>query len=298
MPIAQLSILFSFLAMICWGTGDFFAQRTIRQLGDFKTLLWINFLGGLALTPFIIKDWPLIILWPNLLTLIFLALIQLVYGLFLFRAYSQGKLSVIEVVMIGELPLTIILGFIFFGERLSFLQVLVVLIILVGIFLVSKSRPAWQDRVRDLFTGRRFIWEKGVFFAIFAVLFSAAYNFFTAYTSREISAFTAVWFPWLSSSLIIMFYLLIKEGLGSFFQKSWRHKKLIISASLLDTFGWLFYALAISQEELSIITTIVSGYAVVSMILGLRFNHEKISYWQYLGAASILIGAAIMSFIS
>lgn len=289
------SIIFSFLAMICWGAGDFFIQKTVRKIGDFKALIWINFLGGLMLTPFVVKDFPVIFQGWNLVSLIILSLIQLVYGLFLFKAYKKGKLSVIEVVMIGELPLTIVLGLIFFGEKLNGLQLLIILMILVGIFLVSKTRPTWREKLRNLLKGKKFLWEKGVLMAVFAVLFSSAYNFFTALNSREISAFTAVWFPWLLSSIILLIYLFYKENFSNFLKESKPFSKIILSASVLDTLGWLFFALAVVSEDLSIITAIVSGYAVVSMFLGVRFNKEKISSWQYLGAVLVLLGAVIIS---
>lgn len=296
--VFNFSILFSFLAMICWGTGDFFAQKTVRKIGDFKALLWINFLGGLALTPFVIKDFPLIFSGWNLVSLLALSLIQLLYGLFLFKAYDKGKLSVVEIVMIGELPLTIILGLVFFGEHLTLLQLLVVIAIIFGVFLVSKSQSTWRDKLKILLFGRKFLWEKGVFMAVFAVLFSSVYNFFTAFNSREISAFTAVWFPWLLSSLFLIVYVFFKEDFSAFLQTSKKSYRLILSASLLDTLGWLFFALAVVSENLSIITAIVSGYAVISMFLGVRFNREKIGTWQYVGAAVVLTGAVVMSFLT
>ncbi len=43
--IIELSILFAFCAMICWGFGDFLIQRTVRKIGDvealfLKSVLW------------------------------------------------------------------------------------------------------------------------------------------------------------------------------------------------------------------------------------------------------------------
>ena len=72
---------------------------------------------------------------------------------------------------------------------------------------------------------------------------------------------------------------------------------LILAAGIIDTLGWLFYALAIAKEELSVITAIVSGYAVVAMVLGIKFNQEKINAWQYLGAIFIQGGATVMCFL-
>jgi drug/metabolite transporter (DMT)-like permease len=284
--------------MLCWGVGDFFIQRTVRKLGDFKTLLWVNLVGGIGLIPFVIKDLPVIFTWPNLLSLIIMGIIQLAYGLFLLKAYGQGKLSVVEVVMIGELPVTIILSLIFFGEKLNWAQLLIILIIISGVFFISKTRGTWLDRAKEFFTGRRRLWEKGIIFSLFAVLFSASYNFFTALNSREISAFTAVWFPWLLSSLILVVYTVCRQGLKSFVRESWTARRLILVSGVVDTLGWLFYALALIKEKLSIITAIVTGYAVISMILGIKFNKEKMGAWQYFGAAMVLGGAIVMCFLT
>lgn len=297
MSVLQLSIFFSFLTMICWGSGDFLIHRTVRKIGDYKTLLWVNLVGGLGLTPFVIKDLPVIFTRVNFFSLIIMALIQLTYGLLLFKAYDKGKLSVVEAIMIGELPVTIILSLIFFGERLSLWQLLVVIVIIFGIFLISKNRRTWWGKLQDYFTGQRRLWEKGVIISILAVLFSSLYNYFTALNSREISAFSAVWFPWLLSSLILLAFAVAKEGFKPFLRQSWNSRRLILASGIIDTLGWLFYALAIAKEELSVITAIVSGYAVVAMFLGIKYNQEKIHAWQYLGAIFILGGATVMCFL-
>lgn len=294
----QLSLVFAFLTMIFWGVGDFLIQKTVRKLGEFQTLLWINIVAGLALIPFVLKDIPSIFTWPNILTLIIMTFLGLLYGIFIFRAYERGKLSVIDVALIGELPLTIFLGLIFFGEKLNIIQIFFILIIIFGIFLMSKTKKTWKDKIREYFFGKKFAWEKGVILAFIAIIFSSFYNFLVALTARNISAFTAIWFPWALGSIFLLIYIIRKKGLKSFLKTSFNYKKLIFFTAIIDTIAWVFYALAIKREELSIITAIVAGYAIVAMFLGVRFNKEKISSWQYLGASLVFLGVVVISFIS
>lgn len=294
----QFSLIFAFLAMICWGLGDFLSQRTVKRVGDFQALLWTNLIAGVSLIPFVISDLTKIFTWPNFGSLIIMTAVNLSCGIFLFKAYDEGKLAVVELVMIGELPVTIILGLTFFREKLNLLQVVVILAIIVGIFLISKSRPTWRDRLREFFGGRGFVLEKGVLLASTAFIFSAACNFLTTVNARNISAFAAVWFPWMLSSLLLFSYLAYSRGTRSLWRSCWGNKHLIFWTGIINTAAWVFYALATSKEEISVIMAIVSGYAVVAMILGVKFNKEVIGRWQYLGAVLIFAGAIAMSFIS
>nr|MCU0680504.1 DMT family transporter [Planctomycetota bacterium] len=154
MFVFNFTIFFAFLAMLLWGVGDFLIQKTVRRVGDFETLLWINLIAGLFLIPFVIKDLPLIFLGSNLISLILMTIVDLFYGFFLFRAYDEGKLSVVEVVMLGELPVTIVLGLIFFQETLNISQILVIIMIILGVLLISRTKGTWLDKVKEIFTGK------------------------------------------------------------------------------------------------------------------------------------------------
>ena len=298
MPTLQLTIIFALAAMVLWGLGDFLIQKTVKRIGDFQTLLVIDLMAGILLIPFIWRDLSAIFYWPNFISLVIMTLIDLFYGLFLLKAYDQGKLAVIEMIMIGELPSTIILGLIFFHEKLNFLQTLIIVMVIVGIILVAKSRSTLLSKLREFFTGRPVIWEKGVLFAIAAFIFSAIYNFLTAVNARSISVFTAVWFPWMLSSLILLTYVAYKKGLKSLWRNSLKNKRLILFTSIIDILAWVFYAFATVRGEISVIATIVAGYAVIALILGVKFNNERLSFWQYFGATIVFLGVIIMSFIS
>lgn len=298
MPTLQLTIIFALAAMVLWGLGDFLIQKTVKRIGDFQTLLVIDLMAGILLIPFIWRDLSAIFYWPNFISLAIMTLIDLFYGLFLLKAYDQGKLAVIEMIMIGELPSTIILGLIFFHEKLNFLQTLIIVMVIVGIILVAKSRSTLLSKLREFFTGRPVIWEKGVLFAVAAFIFSAIYNFLTAVNARSISVFTAVWFPWMLSSLILLTYVAYKKGLKSLWRNSLKNKRLILFTGIIDIIAWVFYAFATVRGEISVIATIVAGYAVIALILAVKFNNERLSFWQYFGATIVFLGVIIMSFIS
>lgn len=294
----KITILFAFGAMIAWGIGDFFMQRTSKKIGSIHALIWVNLIGGLGLLPLVVKDFYLIKSWENLGTLLILGLIDFIYGLAMLKAYEQGKLSVVEVIMTMELPLTVALGLIFFQEKLSLFQFVLVLAIICGSFMVSKVSKDIFDKIKDFIFGKSGKFEKGAKIALLAAIISAFYNFMIAFNAREISPVMAIWFPWVMSLIFLLVYMYAKKGCGIFAAESRKYKKIIFLGSVIEIIAWLFYAKALAGNALSITTAITESYLALVVFLGIKFNKEKISRMQFFGAviaicASIIIGFTI-----
>lgn len=293
----NLTIVFSFLAMLSWGVGDFFVQRAVKKIGYLEALLWINVIAGFGLLPFVIKDIPLMWQSENIIPVLLITIANIVFSLLLLKAYSEAKLSVVDVILLGELPVTIILGMIFFQERLSWLQLIIIAVIIFGVFLISRGPKNYWQKIKDVFWKKRMNWEKGLLFALSAVIFSGIYNFLTALNAREISPVMAVWAPWTLSSFILLGALLYKKGVKTFWKNSLANKQVIFLAGTIDTAAWVFYSSAVARQDISIITAIVTGYAVIALFLDVKFNRQKITYWQYIGAALVVAGSIAISFL-
>jgi len=52
--------------------------------------------------------------------------------------------------------------------------------------------------------------------------------------------------------------------------------------------AWIFYSLAVSKNEVSIITAVTESYPAIALILAVTFNKEKIKWYQYLGVFTAL----------
>lgn len=293
----DLAILFSFLAMLFWGVGDFFVQKAVLKIGYLEALLWINVVASLGLLPLVVKDIPLMWKLENIIPVLLITIANIIFSLLLLKAYSKGKLSVIDVILLGELPITIVFGIIFFRERLSFLQLIIIVIIIFGVFLISRSPKSFWQKIKDFFWGAKISWEKGLLFALLAVIFSGTYNFLTAFNAREISPIMAVWAPWTISSFVLFGAVAYKKKLKKFWRQSLKHKKVILLAGIIDTSAWVFYSSAVALRDISIITAIVVGYAVIALFLDAKFNRQKISRWQYIGAVLVILGSLAITFL-
>lgn len=291
------SIIFAFVAMICWGLGDFLIQKMSKKMGNLIALIWINFIGGLALFPLAIKDFSLITSWESFLNLFVLAVLDFAFGLTLLKAYEKGKLSVVEVILVLELPLTVILGLSFFREELNIIQLLLILIIVLGVVFISRRPRNLLTKIWEFITGKNKRWERGVILALIAAIFSALYNFFIALNAKGLSPVLAIWFPWTISLFFLIIYMTFR-GWSGFLASSKKNLKLIFLGSVIDVSAWLCFAVALSQNKLSITTAITESYPAIAVFLGIQFNKEKISFLQVMGAILALAASIAISLIS
>jgi hypothetical protein len=55
---ADVGIGFAFVAMLAWGIGDFYIQKSARAIGDWGALFAVTFFGVVVLLPFVYDDIP------------------------------------------------------------------------------------------------------------------------------------------------------------------------------------------------------------------------------------------------
>lgn len=273
-------ILFSFLAMLSWGLGDFLIQKNSRIIGEFETLFWIGLIGSIGLLPFVWNDLHLI-QGPTWFLVLGLGLILFIASFIDIRALNRGKLSVIDVVLEIELPITVVLSIFFFGEVLSVFQIIMILCILLGIILIATK--SFSHLEKGL--------EKGVLLAVVAALLMGLANFLTGVSAKSLTPMIAVWAPLVFITFACLFFLKKNTLLKNLI----KHKKLIFGMAIIDTLAWSFYALAMEKGEISIVTAITESYPVIAMFLGVKFNKEKIVSHQWIGASLALLASVVLA---
>ncbi|PIN80341.1 hypothetical protein COV13_03740 [Candidatus Woesearchaeota archaeon CG10_big_fil_rev_8_21_14_0_10_32_9] len=274
------SVLAAFLAMVCWGIGDFLIQKSTRRIGVSETLFIIGFVGSFVLLPFVWTDFALIGKFEMILFLIFFGIFTFFVSMADLKALQVGKLFVVEVLLELELPITIILAVLFLQESLSLPLIGLFALILVGLVLVALPK---------LHFIKHFVLEHGTYLAILAALGMGIINFLTGYVAINISPLMSVWFAWFIFTIITFGYL-VK-------QKKFVWKKYFINSinfstilmCLLDTAARVFFAFAIVGSGLSIAVGITESYPAIALFLGVLVNKERISKHQLIGAVLVII---------
>ncbi len=194
-----------------------------------------------------------------------------------------------EVIIEIELPVSVILGFLFFRETLTFTQFFTIFLIFAGIIMISMRSfsGAHLANFKKL--------ENGALLALLAAIFMGFENFFIAVGSKQVSPLMVIWLPWLVIAVVSLFFIWRGKGFGSLLRDASRFRRLILITGIIDTLGWLFYATALAKNELSIITAITESYPAITVFLGVLINKEKILPHQYGGAALALAAGTALA---
>ncbi|VVB98915.1 EamA-like transporter family protein [uncultured archaeon] len=284
MPFS-FSVLAAFGAILCWGLGDFLIQRNVRRVGNTASLFFIGIVAIIGLFPFVWHELPLLIEPQNFMLVLALGIITFVAAMLNFEALKQGKLSVIEVILQIELPVTIIFGMAFFRETLSLQQLAAIGAIFIGvIFMAVKTHQI--KNIPKMF-------EKGVIIGIFGAIAMGVINFLTAATSRQISPAMAIWGPAAVFIFLCVMLMWKRNGFGKLWTGIKKFWLPITAMSIIDNAAWVLFAVATFSGEVGIITAITECYPAIGLFLGIFINRENVEMHQVFGGL-LALAASIM----
>src|SRR3989338_609816 len=281
-----MGILFAGLAIVGWGFGDFLIQRSARKLGDWEALFFITAFAAIVLFPFVYQaleglsafDW---------LVLTGTSVVILAAGLLDFDALRVGKISVVEPIYAMEVPITIALSTFIIGEVMTGTQLMLIVGLLVGIFLVSNKHFG-RMRIRTL--------EKGVLVAVLATIGMGASNFLFGFASRATDPLMINWFTSAFMAVSTLAYLLYTRQ-GHLVLSNWRKNKgLILAVSVSDNTAWVAYSSATLFMPIGLATCLTESYIALAAILGLFFNKERLVVHQKFGLSLAVLTAIALAF--
>ena len=284
---AQLGLLFAFVALIGWGFGDFFIQKTTRIIGVHKTLFFICIGATVVLFPFVFREITSYTR-ADYQSIAILSLIIFVYALVIFQAFERGKLSVVESIVAFELPLTVTLGVFNGGETLSLQQFILFITIFVGIALAAASRLDhlhWHKRV----------FEKGVSWAFAAAFLSALTNFYVGEYSQHMSPLFVIWATHSMLAILCGAYIFYNDDFRSLWEVIKQHPVPVIAQSIFDNAAWIGYAFATSMIPISLTVSISESYIALAALLGYFLGREKLNNHQIIGAIIAFVGVILLA---
>ena len=282
-----LAVTFALVALLSWGLADFYIQKSSRKIGVWKVLFSVGVIGFVSLLPFIKNELTALDL-GDILLLTILGIIIFFAAFFNFAALKKGKISIIEPLIGLELPLTVALSIGLGRERLTFIQLLLVTIIFIGLTMVITIHH------KHLHQTRRTI-EKGVMLAIAGAIGLALTNFLVGISSRQISPLMVIWFAHTQLAIICAIYLMYTKKFQAMIIDLKFHLKSTLGQSILYNLGWLAFAFATTTIATSIVTAISESYIVLGAMLGILVNREKLRRHQIVGLIFAVGGIIALS---
>lgn len=280
----------AFVAMLCWGFGDFLIQKTTRKLGDWETLFLITLFGAVVLLPFVWKDLPNIFSWGNqLLVLLIAGTVLFIAGLIDFEALREGKLAVVEPIWSFEVPAAAFLAFFILGERISVLQIILVVLLVISLFLVS---------FREKTISKKFFLEKGVWLAFLGAFVMGAANFFMGWGGRVSDPLMVNFFTDAFIMILTGIYLIVQGKFVKTFTDLKDKYKIVLPMSIADKVAWLAFVFSMSLAPIAVATALSESYIIVAVILGIAINKEKLQVHQKIGLIGAVTTAVILAIIT
>lgn len=262
-----MGIIFAILALFSWGLGDFLIQKSTRRIGDLTALFFISALASIILFPFIYQDLGgLFLNGKDLFLLLAVSSVMLVTAILIFKALRIGKISVIDPIFALELPIIAILASLVINEFLSLWQILLIIVLLLGIFLVASSSFRNLKNVKL---------EKGVWYALFGTIGMGASSFLFGVGARQTNPLLINWFISFFILLALLIYFLYSSRGKEVFDKWKENKKLILGVGFIDNLAWVAYAYSTLYIPIAVAAGISQGYIALAAVLGLAFNRKK-----------------------
>ncbi len=200
-----------------------------------------------------------------------------------FTALKKGKLSVIQPIMGLEVPLVVLIGYFFLAEQLSMVQYAAIALITISLIMVAYTKRT-----------EKFTVENGVLWGVVGAVGIALMDVFKGGLSQlthplfALWAINAVWF------VISLFILASQGALNNLFSGFKRHPKIVVWQSVLDNIAWIAFGFAVLYAPISIVLAISENFILLSVLLGVFVNKERLVWWQVIGIVLAMIGILLL----
>ncbi|MBP6180270.1 MAG: EamA family transporter [Anaerolineales bacterium] len=289
MSTTILSILLGIGGMFGWGIYDFLGGVFAKQIGAFKSLYWSQLAGLISIFLLAAAFKPDLNIPPFVMVLSLIAAILYSAGyLFFFKGFEIGNVSIIAATMNLWAVFTMFFSFTFMGQRLSALQTVGVVMIVLGATLASVN---WSDIKKQ-----RFQLSAGVKEAVFGAFFFGVFWNVSEVISEEVG--------WLYSTLFIKFGIIVFLSLFSLLVKRElrlnnvpaKTKQVIILMGVIEAGAVALVNYGLTIGDAILITPIASALSIVTITLAIIFLKDKLTTIQGLGVGTAIIGIIATAF--
>lgn len=292
-----IAILAGLGGMLGWGLADFFAKKTIDQIGDIVTLAWGHVFGTIVLILMALFQFGVrgqeVAIPDNLSTWLFLIIFgiaQAVVYLLVYKGFAKGPVGILSAVFASFSGITAILSIAVLGEAMGGYLFLGLVVLFVGIILINIDLTALRSR-RLSFMKIPGFKEVGIA-TILAAFWTLSWDKFVGGED------------WLSYALFMYLFMTIAilivsrvRNIKLFVVKPsiW---KFLILIGLCETVAYVAISVGYSSTPLTSVVALLSGaFSLPTIILARMFLKEKVTLIQTIGSLTIVAGIMLLSLL-
>lgn len=285
-----MAVFFALIALVGWGTGDIFIAKLSRKIGGIEALYaWL--IGCFILMSFYLPWAGPIADWKFYLIAIALNLMGIFTNIFYFKALESGNASLVGTIS-GSFPVvTVPLSILLFAEKLSSLQLIAIILVIIG--LIFSSLNLAEIKKRNL---GNLVKDKNIRYALLTCVLWGIYWTLIRIPIEKIGWF---WASYCYFVAIILFPVLklIKKNPVSYFSNKYTFL-IIFAACLLTTLANFGFNIGLTYGYSSIVSPIAGASPVLFVIISRFVFHEKLTFPQKTGIIFTLMGIVLIGISS
>lgn len=297
-----MAVFFGLLGAFSWAGADFLARHVSRLIGPVRTFILAQCVGLGALTVYLViaRDpyWNLALTFRGPARradewALIAATLNIAGSIFLYRAFTIGKMALVTPIAASYPGLTVILS-LASGEHLKTTSAVGIPIILAGIMLTvipAAGGMAHADATPR--TGAHHD-HAGVGWALGAALcFGVAFWVLGFHVTPTLGGVAPIWIIRLAGAALVL-GLVARRSSQPVLPPVSIARPLAASA-LLDTAGFVASTLGLATGHVSVVTVLTSLFGVVIILLSWVLLKERLHERQWCGVALIFAGVALVS---
>ena len=292
-----IALLTGLGGMLGWGVADFFAKKTIDEIGDVTTLFWGQLIGIFPLLLIFIShpQIPNKIYGSGFFYLILLGVWSGLSYIPTYVAFGKGKVSLLSPIFASNAVIVAILSALFFHEIIPVSRQVSFAVVFLGILFINADiKSVWQ-----IVTGKKkekFSEVKGIKEILLAVVL---YSFWLIALNSFIK--DEYWVPLLLvirifSALSLFIYANLKKinlKVSNF--KLW---KFLILIGVFDVAAFASVSYGFSQTSYVSVVAMLSGvFSLPTIILARIFLKEQTTTTQTIGSVIVIIGIILLTLL-
>ena len=294
-----MEIIFGLVSALCFGGADFCARFSTRTIGTYRTLFYLQCVGFLALSLYLLLTGELFRLgelagWQPWAWGIATSCIDMLGYIALYRAFSVGKLVVIAPITASYAAVTVLLS-VLAGEHLRPLQGPGIVAILLGVGLAAlggeeTTQPATQASTTS--TSKRRTLPPGIGWALAAALaLGLTFWLLGFFVTPALGQVVPIWLFRLTALFLLTPLALLRPKSLGWLSRS--NLALVSCVGLLDTAAFVASAFGFAGGHVAIVSVLASLYSAVTVLLAAIFLRERLHAIQWLGITLLLAGVIV-----
>jgi len=286
-----LAIFAGLGGMFGWGVADFFAKKSVDEIGDIVSLVWAHVAGAVILLAFaaiLAATGSLRISFPTTLAgwsgLAFFGALQAAIYLFVYIGFGKGQVSILNPVFASFSGFVALISLVFLGEAVNAIGIGGLAALFAGTLLISVDLNALRGFQLRVVPGFREV----AIAAVLATIWTLGWNQFVA--SKDGLSF-AIWM-YLAMTVALLLYAGARRIPLRFGKpKIW---KFLFCIGLFEAMGYVAISLGYAQTtHTSLIALLSGGFSLPTLLLARLFLRERLLATQAVGGL-VIVGAVML----